>query len=326
MARAFIGRQDSIGIGKEATPGTAVAPTAFIRQAALTLDQKTETTDNTTALGRVEGSDDSAVTEQWAEGSVNGIVTSGDSTGLLLLNLFGSEAYALKEAGVGTHTFSVSQNTLPPALTFARSNPNASRRHSLGYQSDFQIDVKQADYAMFTSTITARTGATSTETVAYSTTESRFTSKHVTVGIASNVAGLSSPTMLQLKSLTLKISRKQDRFTPLGTIDPVSFDPEDFNVSGTLVLRYTDTSVETLGLANTAQAMRISLVNTDTTIGATSNPGLVFTLAKTRFEPITLDSNLNQVLNQTINFKGELSVADGFMIQPVLTNTTTAAY
>lgn len=324
MAQAFIGRKDSIGIGKEATPGTTVAPTAWVRQAALTLDPKTDTTDNTTALGRLEGKDDSAITEQWAEGSINGIVNSGDGLGLLLLNIFGTVSPALKagETTVYNNTFSLLQTGTPASLTFARSNPNVSRRFGLGYQTDFEIDVKQSDYAMFTSTIVSKTGSSSSETVAYSSTEARFTSKHVSVGLAANVAGLSSPTALQLKSLKLKISRKQDRFTPLGAVDPVAFDPEDFNVTGTFVLRYTDTSVETLGLANTQQAMKVSLVNTDTTVGTSSNPGLVFTLPKVRFDPITLDNNLNQVLNQTVNFTAELSVSDGYMAQAVLTNTT----
>ncbi len=321
MPNPFIGKKDSIGFGKESTPGTAVAPTAWSRQLALTLDQKTTNSQNTTALGRVEGMDNSAVVEQWSEGSLNGIITD-TSIGLLLLNIFGTDTAALHsgESTVYDNTFSVLQTGYPASLTFARTNPVVSRRYALGYQSDFEIDVKQADWAQFTSTIVARAAASSTETVAYNSTEGRFTSKHTNVYIASNVAGLGSATALQIKSLKLKISRKQDRFTPLGAIDPATFDPEDFNVSGTLVLRYTDTTIEALGIANTAQAMKIALINTDTTIGTAANPSLVLTMPQIRFDPITLDNNLTQTISQTVNFDAEFNSTAGYMLQAVLTN------
>lgn len=317
----FIGRKDAIGVGIEATPGTTVAPQAFQRQLALTLDPKTTVVSNTSALGVVEGQSDSAVTEQWAEGSVNGPI-SDLTFGYFLLNLLGSVSPAVHagETTVYDNTFSVLETGVPPSLTFARANPVASRRFGLGTSSDLEIDAKQNDWAQFTATIMAKAGATSSETVAYAN-EHLFTSKHVAIYIANNVAGLSgSPTELQLKSIKLKLSRKADRFTPLHTADPANFDPEDVMVSGTMVLRYSDSTLEVLGNANTAQAMKIAIVNTDTTVGTSTNPGVVFTLPQVRLAPITLDNNLSQTLSQTINFTGEYNTTAGYMVKAVLTN------
>jgi hypothetical protein len=316
----FIGRRESVGFGIEANPGTAVAPQAWQRHLALTLDPVTTVTQNKSAMGRIEDINDSAVTEESAAGSLNGKITD-ISVGYLLLNMLGSCTATAhpSETTVYDNAFSVLQGT-PPSLTFVRSNPVETNRYALGYQSDFELDVKQQDWAQFTSTIVARIGATSTDTAAYAT-EHEFTSKHVTVKVASNVAGLTGATGLQLKSLKLKIGRKQTSFTPVGTIDPVAFDAESFGVTGSFVLRYTDTTLENIGIANTRQALSIALVNTDVTIGTATNPSLTFVLPQVELDPGKLDNNLDQVLNKTFTFTGELSVSAGNMITATLTNT-----
>jgi hypothetical protein len=321
MPSPFIGRRESVGIGKESVPGTAVAPTTWSRQVALTWDQKTNTIDNTAALGRVENSTDSQITEQWTEGSLNGFL-SDQVIGYLLLNIFGVVTPVLHagESTVYDNTFTVAQSGLPPTLTIARVNPVVSRRHAMAMLTDLEIDIKQNDWVQFTATLQSKTGATSSETVTYPT-ENFFTSKHVVVKIATNLAGLSGATASSLKSLKLKLSRKTERFTPLGAIDPSSFDPNEWSVTGTIVARYTDTTLENVATANTAQAMSIAFVNTDVTVGTSTNPSLTFTLPQVRFEPQTLDNKLEATLSQTFNIKGELNTTAGYMIQALLTNT-----
>ncbi len=321
MANPFIGRRESIGVGKETTPGTTVAPAFWQRHLKLTLDQKTTQAQNKSAMGRVEDINDSTVTEEWAEGSIDGKVTD-QSHGLFLLNMFGTCTPTLhaSETLVYDNLFTVNQSALPATLTFARSNPVVSRRYGLGTLTDYELDIAMGGWAEFTSTLLAKTGTSSSETVSYTATENEFTSKHTTVKVATNVAGLSGATALQVKSLKLKIVRKADRFTPMGVIDPTAFDLNSFGVTGELVLRYTDTTLEALAIANTRQALSIALVNTDTTIGTSSNPTLTFTLPKVRLTPITLDNNLDQPINQTIMFTAELDTTLGYMIQALLTN------
>jgi len=317
----FIGKRDSIGVGIETTPGTVVAPQAWQRQMALTLDPKTTVVQNSSAMGRVEDINDSAVTEEWVDGSINGIV-SDINIGYFLANIFGIVTPTLhsSETTVWDNTFTATSSALPPSLTFARSNPARSQRFGMGTLTDLEIDIKQNDWVQFTATVTAKSGAVSTETVVYAATN-HFTSKHVTIKTAANLAGLSGATALQAKSLKLKISRKTERFTPLGTIDPVSFDPNAWGVTGTVVMRYTDTTLEDVAFANTAQALSIAIVNTDVTIGTATKPALTFTAPKIRLDPQTLDNKLDQTLSQTFNFHAELDQTAGYMMQAVLTNT-----
>lgn len=321
MGNPFIGRRESVGVGIEVTPGTAVAPQAFQRHLALTMDPKTTVVQNLSAMGRIEDINDSAVTEEWMEGSINGKVTD-ITIGYFLANIFGTVAAALhpSETTVYDNTFTVASNALPPSLTFARTNPVRSRRFAMGTLTDLEIDVKQNDWVQITATVQAKSGTSSSETVVY-TNENEFTSKHVVIKNAANVAGLTGAPALQVKSLKLKLSRKTERFTPVGTIDPVSFDPNSWGVTGTIVTRYTDTTLEDIAFANTAQALSIAIVNTDVTIGSTSNPGLVLTAPKVRFDPVTLDNKLDQTLSSTYNFHGELDATAAYMLKAVLTNT-----
>lgn len=321
---SFIGRRESIGIGKESTPGTSVAPSFWQPHLSLKLKRDTDVAQNLSAMGVEDEVNDSVVVDQWAEGPLDGKIT--DITfGLLLLNMFGSESSAVKETTAYNHTFTKNNASVPPYLTFCRVSPVATRRYALGCQTDLQIEASQRGFVTFTSGITSKTGATASDTPAY-TDENEFSSKHVHVKIASNTAGLSGATDLDLKSVKLKIEHKRDRHTPLGVIDPTAFDPLEWKVTGEVVLRYTDTTIEDLGAANTRQAMSISLINNDVTIGASSNPSLVFTMPKVKFSPIDLDDNLNQVINQTVPFVAELDQIAGYTIQAVLTNTRNTAY
>ncbi len=317
----FIGRRETIGVGIEATAGTAVAAQGWQRFLKLALDPKTTVAQNNSAMGRIEDINDSAVTEEWAEGSINGKVTDL-LIGYFLLNMFGSVAATAHgaESTVYDNTFSVGQTAVPPTLTFVRSNPIVTRAFAFGMLTDLELDVDTAGYAMFTATITTKAGTTTSATAAL-VDEHEFTSKHTVVKLANDTSGLSAATALQLKSLKLKMSRKADRFTPFGTIDPAAFDINSWGSTGELVLRYTDTTLEALGNANTRQAMSIALTNTDATIGDSSNPALVFTAPKVRLSPLTLDDNLDQPLNQTIDFTCELDTVAGYMLQAVLTNT-----
>jgi len=318
----FIGKKDSVGFGIETVAGTSVVSQAWQPQMALTLDPKTNVVQNNSAMGRPEDINDSAVTEQWVDGSLNGIL-SDINIGYLLSNIFGTVTPTLHaaETVVWDNLFTVALATVPPSLTFARTNPVRSERFSMGTLTDLEIDIKQNDWVQFTATLTAKTGVTSTETVVLAPNNT-FTSKHVTIKTATNIAGLVGATPLQVKSLKLKMSRKTERFTPVGGIDPVSFDPNSWGITGTLVIRYTDTTLEDLARANTAQAMSIAIVNTDVpNIGTSTKPGLVFTLPKIRLDPRTLDNKLEQTLSSTHNFHGELDSTAGYMAQAVLTNT-----
>jgi hypothetical protein len=55
--------------------------------------------------------------------------------------------------------------------------------------------------------------------------------------------------------------------------------------------------------------------NTDVTIGAAANPGLVFTMPKVRLNTFDMSDDLDTVVEQTVGFTAELDVSAGYAVR-----------
>src|SRR4051812_7673129 len=114
----FQGRRVAVGLGLETTPGTEVSPAQWMRQMKLNFQRKVTSIQNESAMGRVEKVNDSAITEEWAEGDLEGKVYDV-SIGYLLANMLGAPVTsdnADSNAAVKDHTFDVAQNNVPKTL------------------------------------------------------------------------------------------------------------------------------------------------------------------------------------------------------------------
>lgn len=326
MASDHIGRRVSIGLGIEdpAAPGTVVAPQNWFKQLSADFHRKVTTIQNTSAIGRIEKVNDSQVVAEWAEGKLEGKVMDL-STGYLLTNMMGlavTTTNADASGNVKDHTFDVANANVAQTLTIARKDPITDRRHGLATFSDLELDVVSGDWAKWSGSLMALFGNTASDTPAYAV-ENEFTSKHVTVKVAANVAGLGAATAIPVKSLKLKLQRKVTPYYPFGVIDPSAFNTGAWEASGEFVLRYTDTTYELVHYANTAQALLIQLKNTDVTIGTAANPCLAFTAPQARLNDWTPSNGLDDIVEQTVSFYCELSISSGYALRAVLTNLAT---
>jgi hypothetical protein len=317
----FLGRKVAVGLGFETTPGTSVAPTSWIRLLNPDFHDMATFVDNKSGLGRVEDSDDQALVKQMASGKLEGKITD-IAIGYILANIFGSWSTALHTAETTVYdtTFSTSQSSTPPTLTIVKKDGVENKRYALGTLGDVEFSATAGDWAKFNATVMAKVGAAGTDTPAF-VVENEFTSKYITVKLASNLAGLGAALAIPAISFKLKIDRKPADFVPLGAIDPAVFDTTSWVVTGEMVLRYDAATYHDLTFANTPQALSISIVNSDTTIGTATKPGLVFTAPRARLNTWSVDSSLDKVIDQTIGFKANLDLTSGYMLQAVLTNT-----
>lgn len=326
MAGEYSGRIEKIGLGIEATPGTAVAPQVGLRHLSSKFQPQTTTIKNDSAMGRVERFNESALDTKWAEGPIEFKV--GDiSVGYPLTGIFGlpvTTDNADANAAVKDHTFDVIQSNTPTYLTVAVDNPTADRRHALGVVDTLSISGARGKFVQAKMEMKAKSGSSASNTIAYASPEYEFTLKHVSLKVASSVAGLSGATALEIKSFELNIERKTAPFFPAGSSDPTAFNSGDFEASGEFVVRYNATTHEDNFLSNLAQAMRLSITNTDATIGTAANPGLVFTAPQTRLTTFDRSDDLGEIVDATVGFTCELSASDGYLIRAVLTNTQAA--
>jgi hypothetical protein len=322
----LIGRRVSVGFGVESAYGTEVAPTQWMKHTKLDFQRKTTRIENDSAVGRNEGVNDSAIVEEWAEGSLEGKMYD-QSIGFLLYNIFGSVSSAANTDASGSvydHTFSIANSNVAKSLTIARvDGAIAKRRHGMATLDELDITTKQGDFVRIKAALKAKSGTTSTDTPAF-VKENHFTSKHVTVKLAANLAGLTGATAIAAKSVSLNLKRDSTPWYPLGSIDPAAFETGKWTFNGEFVLRYDASTLEDLWFANTAQALSIVFKNTDVTIGTSTNPGLVITAPQVRLHTFGKSDDLDSIVEQTVGFTGELSLADGYMLQAVLTNLKTS--
>lgn len=324
MSNQFIGRRVNVGLGIEATPGTSVAPTDWTRQMSLDFQRTTGTIQNESALGRIEKVNDSAVVSEWAEGKLEGKVWE-ITFGYLLYNMFGAVATTTNADASGTvkdHTFTVGQSNTAPTLTVVRKDPVSNRRHALGTLQDLEISGEAGDWVKYSSTLKALSGTTGSDTVSL-TTEHDFTSKHVTLKLATSTGGLGAASAIAVKSFKLKMERSLDPYVPVGAIDPTTFNTGSWEASGEFVLQYLDGTYETDWFANTIKAMSLTLNNTDVTIGTSAHPQLVFTAPQVRLNTFSMSNDLDKVVEQTVGFYCEFSTGSSSALSAVLSNLKT---
>ena len=307
----FIGRRIAVGVGRETVRGTAVTPTNWQKHLELDFKKMTETVKNESAQGVVEKYNDSELTKEWAEGSLTGKITD-DTMGLILYGANGT-AY--------DHDFTIQQSNTPTTLTISRQDPITDRDHTMGTVGSLEINCEAGEYAKFTAALFAKKGTTATNTVAY-TAENEFTSKHLTVKLAANLAGLGAANAIPVSSIKLTIERSAEPYFAAGSTDPDNITTGSVEITGEMVLRYDAATYEDLHYANTKQALRIDFENTDIDLGGAVYPRVKFDMPQVALDTWSIDQGLDDIVEQTVGFTAEYSITDTEAIEALLTNAT----
>ncbi len=323
----FIGRLVDVGIFKEAVRGTPGDPTFWLPQSSLTLDEQIQQVVDESSVGVVEDAIDGNVTEKFVEGTLEGMIRA-ESFGLLLLSALGVDTPSADdpEAGVHTHAFTMGQTAQHPSLTLAVSEPNSAKRFALGMITSLDVEVALNEYAKFTAGFRAQVGVADALTPFYVEADERkvFLPQHGTFKTASDLSGLTAAPAIEIKGFTLSINKNVEDDQSIGDLDPTDILNKQVAVEGTVELIYDDTVFIDDMLADTAKAMRLTLENTDITIGSSTNPKLEIDLARVKFSEVTKPFTNNDLVIQTVSFKAFFDLTDNAMINVALINETTS--
>lgn len=315
----FIGRKADFGIAKEAVRGTAEsAATFYLPKSSISLDDEVEKFVDEASIGVVEDSVESVNVKKVAVGEFEGKI--GDkSLGLLLLNILGSVSTSGPTDSAYTHTFSVLQNAQKPSLTLFLDDDNQDYKYALGMIGELTISAVLKSYAMVRASFRAKKGATATLTPSYSA-ENHFLPKHGTFKLASTQSGLGAASATNIRSLNITMGNNLEDDDAIGSEDPVDILAKQFSVKGTVELVFDAESIKTLMLANTAQAMRLELNNSDTLIGSSSTPKLTIDLHNVKFLNFRRNYENNGVVIVTAEFMGHYKLADSKAVTVTLIN------
>ncbi len=306
-----IGRRDGIGFGIGASVEATAAPQEWYPWLSQSLQPKLDRVENESALGVVEKINDSAITGSSVEGTIEGKIT-GIGIGYPLLGIFGKVTDGVAVSGIYPHTFDVNQSSVPPAITVTRATPTQVLRHGYATFDTFELSAETNQFVQFSSAIKARDGVESADVFVSPTTQVEFTSKHIVLKYAENVAGIGVAPMVNAKSLKLNLSRPSEMWLGLGSSANPIFDRTTFEASGEFVVRHDDPQVEEDFRSNAIKAMSVKLTN-----GTTS---LEFVATKVRFTELESSGDRDEIVTQSINFSCEFDVTVGRTIQAVLKN------
>jgi hypothetical protein len=324
----LIGRRFNVGFGKETTRGTAVVADYWLPKMDFTFDDKVETVQNESSIGTIHDAEGQNVVGKVSEGQLTGRIAD-TSFGLLLLATLGSEATpALVATGVYDHVFSVLESAQHPSLTVdvAGANESTGLRYALSMVDSLEITFELQKYGQYSVSFRGNKNASGANTASF-TAENIFLPQHGVVKIATNLAGLSGASAIQIKKATIKISKNIQDDQVIGQIDAVDRLNKQFSVDGSLELTYEDRSyIDTIMLGDLQKALRVSFINTDVTIGTASNPTITFDMAKVKLAEVARKIGNNDIITQTVNFNAFYSIADTSMMTATLRNTKSSSY
>lgn len=307
----YIGRLIDLGIARESSRGVGVAPAYWIPRVSLSFDDKVVTARETAGAGELADSDNAFVTTKYAQGEIEAEIRDS-SFGLFLYSLLGSISSGSVVDQSYTHSFTLSESNQHQSLSITVQDPNTSEIYELSMLDFLEINVELDQIVRFTAGFMSKQGTSSVvRTVAY-TAENKFTKKHLRLKIADVLASLTAASAISVKRLRLRIEKNVIMDDVLGTVEPEDFLNRQFSVEGEIELNYEDETYKNYMRAGTKRAMEIAFINTDAVIGAgTTNPALTFRLPLVDFLDWEPDYANDEIVKQTVSFKGNNDVSGG---------------
>lgn len=305
----FPGRLVDLGIGRETSRGTGVAPTFWVPKIAFSFEDKIVKARSLVGLGKLADSEESFVTTKYGQGDIEGEIRD-KSFGLFFYSLLGSLSTSGPTDSAYTHSFSVNNIAAGVSLSLVVKDPNSTEMHKLCMINSLEIRAALDEVVKFVASFLGKQSVGSSGTASY-IAENKFTKKHISFKVAAALAGLDAASTVSLKNLRLTITKNVVLDDVLGTAEPEDILARSLSIEGELTLNYEDETWKNYMKTPTDRAMEIKLTNTDATIGESTNPSLTLRFPKVDFFGWEPAYALDEIVTQTLSFKANYDVSGG---------------
>ncbi len=322
----YIGRLVELGIAKEGTRGAGAAATYWLPRTTFNFIDRVDKMLSGEAHGKIQDASDNFVMKRFAEGSIEGEIRDR-AFGLFLYAALGSVSSAVNETTAYDHTFTLANTNTHQSLAFETSNPDEDLMFRLAMIEELTINLELGELVKYISSWRSRPSDDHSGLSPSYTSENRFLARHATIKQAANRAGLSGASAIELKRLSLTIKKNLIDDDKLGSMETDDILNQQFSVEGEMELNFDDTTYKDfMSDVLTYRALEIDLLNSDVTIGASSNPRLRIIMPRVSFFEWDSDKPLDEIVKQTIKFKGLYDVAndENAIYQIILTNEATS--
>lgn len=311
-----VGRRGTLLVAKESSRGTATVTNGFwVPRSTISFDDKTTTAREDEGLGKIADSDANFVVNKMAEGEIEANLDD-KLLGVFLTSLLGSSPVT---AGgpTYTHTYTLSNSNQHQSLSVLYQDADTNKMFPLSVVDSIKITVEENAIVMFTIGFKSRVGRDwTTQTANFTALGNKFLHQHLSFKVAAAVGSLSGATAISLKKLEMTISANTKFDNVLGTVEPEDILGQQFSVEGEIELNKEDETYRNYMLEGTYRAMEVKFLRA-------SNSQLQLQLPRVDFSEWEQDRTLNEIVSQTIQFKGNYDAANALDIIStcVLTNT-----
>lgn len=316
----YIGRQINVGFGIEAVRGTQVAVQWWQPKTDLSFDDKNETIQDESSIGVLIDSRDSFIVKKFAEWKI-GANIEVNQIGYVLLGLLGSVSTSVDSTGAYLHNFTLANSNQIQSLTVGMNDPVLGNiSFPLAVVEEMTISAEEWQQAIFKIKMKSKSSKSASHTVSYNV-DNKLLARHSVFKLANNLAGLDSATGICLKSFEITFTKNLEEDFCLSNVDVNDFINKQFSIEWSFTAYFDSTALRTIQIDGTKQAVRYELEDTNTIIGASSSPSLRIDLPLVAFTEFSRSLNNDDVVTQTLKFKGLYSMADGEAVSIELVNT-----
>ena len=299
----WIGRRQSVGIGKEATRGVGVAPTHWLNVNSFDFYDVPTRALSETSFGRITGGDQAPLTMIHSEGEMN-VELGVESFGLILLALMGTVSTTGPTDTVAyTHAYSLQNDNQHDSLSISTIDPIGQLIFEMAMVDSFELVVEPDAIVSANVAFVSKGSSTSGGQASSYGAEKKFVGRYLSFKVAALTGSLTAATAVSLKSLTLRIEKNAEAQSTLGTVQPEDIVNKRFNITGEIVLNYEDRTWLDYVKDGDYKAVRIDLTHEDIVTGAaTTYYQFRLDLSKVEFEAWDPDFAMDDVVTQTLSF------------------------
>lgn len=229
-------------------------------------------------------------------------------------------------SAVRSHLFRRATTNNPTTYTIHGYDPVSSDYSAYCALDTLKFEVKSGEFARWDAKFMGKKLVSEGAPTPSYTTPNYMMAKYATFKTASAFTGLDAASAVSIDSFTLNFKKNIEMFQAFGTTDITNFLNGVFSVDGEITLLFNATTFRDYMIANTKQAMRLTIANTDVTIGSSANPTLTLDLASVAFTDFTRPTGNKDLIKQTLKFTAEYDLTTTHTVQALLQNTSTSAY
>lgn len=327
-----IGRLHSFWVGKEVTPGTAVAPTLWVPVENGNVKPIIETEKDESGFGTISAAADAHVTKQSSELTFKGNYRPQSFWFILLGTLGTAAAPVLVETGVYTHAFSVANNNSHPSFTFIHDNQTQEEQVTYCMIDTLSLSFAAWKYVKFDAKLKwqVQTDTTWNTPSFLSTKDDPMLVSKASIKFATDIAGLSGASRVWVINAKVTIEKNLEQIfsTMTSATEALAFTTQhnkDLRVKWDFEIVYDAKTYKDLVIAGTKKAIEIQ-VDWRNLIGATKYDGLTIQLASVILEDWGVSDDNNGIVTQTFGFTGLYKLAETKQITISIQNARSAQY